>query len=546
MRKMSTLVTILITSFVMALAGLVASPIASASENGNGSISATFPLGSSVLTKSQKAAIKNALASSGTDVTYTVTGTAGKLPGVSNSSVQRLAKKRAQAIKAYLVSLGVSNTRVTTQVKTTEIGIVPKSTGSQPTSASTVTVTNSAGTGSGSGGGGTTVTTISVAAIAGVTAPVTGATRVTTTTAGTGYTGTVTWSPSAGTTFASATTYTATITLTPTSGYTLTGVAANFFTVAGATSDTNSADSGVITAVFPATTTSCAAGGICAVGDTGPGGGKVFYVHATTFTCGPTLGDSCKYLEAAPTTGTSAWTDVTTYAWSGNTTGSSSTVTISQANPAVVTKTSHGLIAGQPVSFTTSGTLPAGLTATVVYYVTAPTANTFNLANSYANATAGTPTKIATTTAGSGTQTMGVVLADALATAVGTGYKNTLAIVAQSATASKAGTIAQAYRGPNALSDWYLPSKNELNEMCKWARAVAPVSDATVCNSGTLNLGTGYGSGAAGFQANNYWSSSEKYHEKGWSHYFPGPGQGDNSKSNGYSVRPIRAFAPPT
>jgi hypothetical protein len=69
---------------------------------------------------------------------------------------------------------------------------------------------------------------ISVAAIAGVTAPVTGATPVTTTTAGTGYTGTVSWSGSP-TTFSAATVYTATITLTPTSGYTLTGVTSNFF-----------------------------------------------------------------------------------------------------------------------------------------------------------------------------------------------------------------------------------------------------------------------------------------------------------------------------
>ena len=83
MRKISIVLTVLITSFVMALAGLVSSPIATASEN-DGSISATFPLGSSVLTKSQKAAIKKALAISGTDVTYTVTGTAGKLPGVSD------------------------------------------------------------------------------------------------------------------------------------------------------------------------------------------------------------------------------------------------------------------------------------------------------------------------------------------------------------------------------------------------------------------------------------------------------------------------------
>ena len=100
-----------------------------------------------------------------------------------------------------------------------------------------------------------TLRTISSPVIAGVTAPVTGARPVTATTAGTGYTGTVTWS---GTPrfFASVTTYTATITLTATSGYTLTGVSANYFTVAGATSITHSANSGVITAVFPATSLS--------------------------------------------------------------------------------------------------------------------------------------------------------------------------------------------------------------------------------------------------------------------------------------------------
>jgi len=46
--------------------------------------------------------------------------------------------------------------------------------------------------------------------------------------------------------------YTATITLTAKEGFTLTGVAADFFTVADATA-TNPADSGVVTAVFPST-----------------------------------------------------------------------------------------------------------------------------------------------------------------------------------------------------------------------------------------------------------------------------------------------------
>ena len=97
-----------------------------------------------------------------------------------------------------------------------------------------------------------TATTISVAAIAGVTFPVAEGTPVTTITSTVQYTGTVSWSGTP-TTFAPTTIYTATITLTPTSGYTLTGVTANFFTVTGASSVTHSADSGVITAVFPAT-----------------------------------------------------------------------------------------------------------------------------------------------------------------------------------------------------------------------------------------------------------------------------------------------------
>jgi len=94
--------------------------------------------------------------------------------------------------------------------------------------------------------------TIDEAAIPGVAAPVTGATPVTTITPTAQYTGTVTWSGSPST-FAGATVYTAWITLTPKASYTLTGVAANFFTVDGATTDTNPANSGVVTAVFPET-----------------------------------------------------------------------------------------------------------------------------------------------------------------------------------------------------------------------------------------------------------------------------------------------------
>ena len=94
--------------------------------------------------------------------------------------------------------------------------------------------------------------TVTEPAIGGVTAPVVGEKPVTAITEGKQFTGTVTWSPEVST-FAASTVYTATITLTPKAGYKLDGVAANFFTVAGATSVSNGANSGVVTAVFPAT-----------------------------------------------------------------------------------------------------------------------------------------------------------------------------------------------------------------------------------------------------------------------------------------------------
>lgn len=94
---------------------------------------------------------------------------------------------------------------------------------------------------------------IDTAAIAGVTAPVTGATPVIKTTAGVGYTGTVSWDPSVETVFVTGTDYVATVTLKPAVNYKLDGVAEDFFTVAGGTA-TNAEDSGIVTVEFPTTT----------------------------------------------------------------------------------------------------------------------------------------------------------------------------------------------------------------------------------------------------------------------------------------------------
>jgi len=45
---------------------------------------------------------------------------------------------------------------------------------------------------------------------------------------------------------------------------------------------------------------SCADGGVCAVGDPGPGGGVVFYAVTNPFVSGPNMASSCNFLEVAP------------------------------------------------------------------------------------------------------------------------------------------------------------------------------------------------------------------------------------------------------
>ena len=229
--------------------------------------------------------------------------------------------------------------------------------------------------------------------------------------------------------------------------------------LAGAPTTVQSATDYVITATNATSTASktftltvrvpCAISGECLVGDTGPGGGKVFYRQASngTFACGATLESLCKYLEAAPTSGMSAWTDAT-YQWSGNTTD---------------------LIGTQWIHD------------------------------------------------------------------IGTGYSNTVAMVTQDATASRAGSITRAYRGPNDLSDWYLPSKTELRELCKFARKQVTGTAVSCAAGGTMR---------SGFLSEVYWGSSEG--SKG-THgdllHFKGGGSATSLlKTNTYYVRPVRAF----
>ena len=67
------------------------------------------------------------------------------------------------------------------------------------------------------------------------------------------YTATVAWSPEVADKFGYSTVYTATITITPKANYTVKGIAENGYTVSGAQTVTNEADSTTITAVYAAT-----------------------------------------------------------------------------------------------------------------------------------------------------------------------------------------------------------------------------------------------------------------------------------------------------
>jgi len=131
----------------------------------------------------------------------------------------------------------------------------------------------------------------------------------------------------------------------------------------------------------------------------------------------------------------------------------------------------------------------------------------------------------------------------ATATGIGWGYRNTRAIVAQgnSNRSYSVSPIADSYTvtvSGVVYDDWYLPSKDELNQMCKWQRRVAWTSDATVCSGGTLNSGPG----ASGFVATDYWSSSEYVSTMAFAQVFGDGTQRSSYKFNYLSIRPIRSF----
>ncbi len=130
----------------------------------------------------------------------------------------------------------------------------------------------------------------------------------------------------------------------------------------------------------------------------------------------------------------------------------------------------------------------------------------------------------------------------AVGTAVGTGSANTTAIDA--ACTSGAGQSAADYSA-NGLSDWFLPSQDELNAMCYYSRYLLASPDPTVScygSGGTTQDGT-FVAGAYGFASDSYWSSSQRAAFFAWSQiFYSGDQTFDYKRSLVLSVRPVRAF----
>ena len=127
-------------------------------------------------------------------------------------------------------------------------------------------------------------------------------------------------------------------------------------------------------------------------------------------------------------------------------------------------------------------------------------------------------------------------IAGADGTAIGAGRQNTTDIVNGCATSGIAALLANDLT-LGGQSDWFLPSKDELNALCKWAFGDTVNAICNNGGSGGLSL-----TGVGGFSIDLYWSSSELSGDDALDQNFYIGSQAYNSKDLTDSVRPVRAF----
>jgi hypothetical protein len=125
---------------------------------------------------------------------------------------------------------------------------------------------------------------------------------------------------------------------------------------------------------------------------------------------------------------------------------------------------------------------------------------------------------------------------------IGQGFYNTSVMkVAGATSAAQAKVIA--YAGGSTAGQWFIPSMNELNELCKYARGqTTGVLTVDCTSSGTLKTTANAGTDLGGFVADYYWSSSDSNANDAWTQGFGSGFQSNDVKNNTYYVRPVRAF----
>jgi hypothetical protein len=111
----------------------------------------------------------------------------------------------------------------------------------------------------------------------------------------------------------------------------------------------------------------------------------------------------------------------------------------------------------------------------------------------------------------------GTTITGADGTAIGTGNQNTIDIMAGCATAGIAARLCGDL-DQEGYSDWYLPSKDELNKLYLNRTAIG------------------------GFANLNYWSSTEVNLNVAWYQNFNNGNQGNFNKSSTFYVRAVRSF----
>ena len=127
---------------------------------------------------------------------------------------------------------------------------------------------------------------------------------------------------------------------------------------------------------------------------------------------------------------------------------------------------------------------------------------------------------------------LGISISGADGTAIGTGAQNTIDIELGCTTPGTAADIC-ANLTLGGYSDWFLPSKDELNLM--WTNLADSDGDGQ-------NTGPSDPNNLGGFSPNYYWSSTESNYVFAWRQNFNVGSQFSNYKYNFYYVRSVRAF----